>query len=73
MEQAIEEKQGLALYTDPAVCGIVDPVSLSDLPSKFFYHIYIYIRKQTRQWKKCRGELILAIKYFLWLAYLLIS
>ena len=56
MEQAIEEKQGLALYTDPAVCGIVDPVSLSDLPSKFFYHSYIYIRKQTRQKKWNNGK-----------------
>ena len=43
VEQSTEKKQGLVACTDPAVRGITDPVSLSDLPSKFFYHCCIYI------------------------------
>ena len=43
LEKSTEKNKGLVACTDPAVRGITDPVSLSDLPCKFFYHFCIYI------------------------------
>ena len=48
VEQASYQRKTRAACTDPAVGGITDPVSLSDLPSTFFYYCCVYDRKQTR-------------------------